>query len=55
MTTYTLTFQVQTDCDPSTLLDLLEDTCEGFTGDGYGMAIEPVDGSACVEEIGDAE
>jgi hypothetical protein len=55
MPTYTLSFQLRTDLDPSQLLDLLHATCGTFVEEveSYGGEVEDpdlVDVTACVEE-----
>jgi hypothetical protein len=49
---YTLSFQVETEADPSSLLDKMEEIAEGFTDDDYGTEVEPIEGSPCVQESG---
>lgn len=53
MTTYTLSFTVEYDGDPSSLLDTLTQLTEEFTDDGYGEDVYPIngDGDPCVAEV----
>jgi hypothetical protein len=48
MSTYILSFEVQTDADPSSLLDKLEEIASDFTDNDYDDEVDPIDGSACV-------
>ena len=48
MSRYKLSFLVDTEADPTGLLDKLEEITKDFTDDDYGTDVEPIDGSACV-------
>ena len=51
MSRYRLSFVVDTEADPTGLLDKLEEISAEFIDDDYGTDVEPIEGSASVQSV----
>ena len=56
MTTYRVTFEIQTDADPSTVLHAAVEICPDLAEavEAYGEDVLIDDATVCVEEVADA-